>query len=203
MLSCSSRCGAALITKLQATRNKALASKAMETYMISHLPSWMQLVRNLGRPVEMHDLVFVRECILTGDWANISWNDSRCDAEVGFDVGFPNVADVGLSFWGQWQQHAEVPKRQGPCRMTHVQDGGGYALDQCIFLKGMRIAERGWYERLISLIKSSTSDKRRGKESTGQSVLKLLSDRNFKITTVGEYKTSSRSVGLDAYYQLP
>ena len=105
----------------------------MEAYMISNLPSWMQLARDLGQQIELHDFIFVRECILTGDWATISWNSSRCDAQVYFQLGIPDVTNAGLSLWVQWQQHVEVSTRQGPFRDTLVQNDG-VELDQCIFL---------------------------------------------------------------------
>ncbi|KAL5512442.1 hypothetical protein ACEPAG_3434 [Sanghuangporus baumii] len=109
-LSCTSGTGAALITKYKGKRHKALASTAMESYMKSNVSSWVRLAQTLGRPVQMHDLIFVKECVLTGDWANISWNSTSCESDVGFSVGFPTLASLEVSFWGQWQQHIEVPK---------------------------------------------------------------------------------------------
>ncbi|KAI5121737.1 hypothetical protein M0805_009028 [Coniferiporia weirii] len=85
-LTCGSEGGATLITKYHATRRKAMSSRGMLKYMLDNHTSWLQLVRDLGRPVEMHDLVFVKECILTGDWATILWNEVSYDAEVSFSI---------------------------------------------------------------------------------------------------------------------
>ncbi|EJD00528.1 uncharacterized protein FOMMEDRAFT_159260 [Fomitiporia mediterranea MF3/22] len=187
-LSCSSRAGAALITKFRATRNAALASKGMEDYMLSNCFSWLQLAHNLGRPVSLHDLIFVRECILTGDWANISWNNTVCDTDISFEAGVPGVVGTELSFWGQWQQQVEVPKRQGPFRETPLSDGTAPPFDQCIFLKGLRLFERTWYEKVINSLKvtSQGSKKKMKKMQSMQSGLKLMIDKNFKVAPVGD-----------------
>ncbi|KAL5514144.1 hypothetical protein ACEPAG_2905 [Sanghuangporus baumii] len=194
-LSCSNGAGAALITKYSATRQKALASRAMENYMISHVLSWFQLVQNLGRPVEMHDLVFVRECVLTGDWANISWNSSSCDSDVSFSVGLPGAANIGVSFWGQWQQHTDVPKLEGPFRDTPIANEETPVFDQCIFIKGLRIAERAWYDKLACLLKLPLG---KGKEEKNElrtsSGLRIIGDKDFKITAIGEVGSSIRSI---------
>ena len=183
MLSCSSNTGAALITKYKGKRQKALASTAMEDYMKSHVMSWLRLAQNLGRPVQMHDLIFVKECILTGDWANVSWNSTSCESSVEFTVGLPAMSSVEVSFWGQWQQHVDVPKRQGPDREVPIPDGETPIFDQCAFIKGIRIAERTWYDKLAYQLKATS---RRGGIRPEQSMLKVLSDRDFKVKPVGD-----------------
>ncbi|OCB89622.1 hypothetical protein A7U60_g3220 [Sanghuangporus baumii] len=182
-LSCTSGTGAALITKYKGKRHKALASAAMESYMKSNVSSWVRLVRTLGRPVQMHDLIFVKECVLTGDWANISWNSTSCESYVGFSVGLPTLASLGVSFWGQWQQHIEVPKRQGPDREAPIPHGEVPNFDQCTFMKGIRVAERAWYSRLSSYLRIVWSE---GRKDIERSILRALSDKNFTLKSVGD-----------------
>ncbi|KAL5480314.1 hypothetical protein ACEPAI_1584 [Sanghuangporus weigelae] len=190
-LSCISGTGAALITKYKGKRHKALASAAMESYMKSNVSSWVRLAQTLGRPVQMHDLIFVKECVLTGDWANISWNSTSCESDVGFSVGFPTLASLEVSFWGQWQHHIEVPKRQGPDREAPIPLGEVPNFDQCTFMKGIRVAERAWYNKLSYLLKTSWSE---GRKDTERSILRALSDKDFTVKLVGDLGSYSPSV---------
>ncbi|OCB89628.1 hypothetical protein A7U60_g3226 [Sanghuangporus baumii] len=143
------------------------------------------------RPVEMHDLVFVRECVLTGDWTNISWNSSSCDSDVSFSVGLPGASNVGVSFWGQRQQHVDVPKREGAFRDTPIANEESPVFGQCIFIKGLRIAERAWYDKLACLLKLPLG---KGKEEENEPGLRIIGDKDFKITTIGEVGSSIRPI---------
>ncbi|KAL5500947.1 hypothetical protein ACEPAH_9334 [Sanghuangporus vaninii] len=155
-LSCTSGTGAALIMKYKGRRHKALASAAMESYMKSNVSSWVRLVRTLGRP----DL---------------------CQ-RMRFDgVGLPTLASLDVSFWGQWQQHIEVPKRQGPDRETPIPHGEVPNFDQCTFLKGIRVAERAWYRRLSTYLRRV---QKKGRKDTERSILRLLSDKDFPLKSV-------------------
>lgn len=155
--------------------------------------SWLKLARELGRPVEMHDLIFVRECILTGDWASVIWDKSSCDSQISFSAGIDGVASVELSYWGQWEDHIDVPRRQGPLRL-----GPGHEtyhlsnFDQCIFLKGIRIAQREWYKKIRSLLKvRATDDSEIDQSTSGLSTAQLFRKQGFKLETIGSIKSTS------------
>ncbi|KAI5121736.1 hypothetical protein M0805_009027 [Coniferiporia weirii] len=203
-LSCKSGSGATLITKHYATRQRAKALRGMMTYMLDNRFSWLQLARDLGRLVELHDLVFVKECILTGDWANISWNDSSHDAEASFNVNFPGAVGASLSIWGQWENHAKVPKRQGPFRSTPVSEGLAPVLDQCIFLKGYRIALREWYNRVKFYISAEIMKplrsmvKRKVPFSSNPSLLSFFETADYKLENVGDTDPGSFRPNSDA-----
>ncbi|KAI5121739.1 hypothetical protein M0805_009029 [Coniferiporia weirii] len=192
-LSCKSGIGATLITKHCATRQRAKALRGMMKYMLDNRYSWLRLARDLGRLVELHDLVFVKECILTGDWANISWNDSSHDAEVSFNINVPGTVGASLSLWGQWENHAKVPRRQGPSRPTGaILVPEGLVLDQCIFLKGYRIALREWYNRVKFYISAKIIKPTRGMVkrkmpfSSNPSLLSFFETVEYKLESVGD-----------------
>ncbi|KAL5504508.1 hypothetical protein ACEPAH_7169 [Sanghuangporus vaninii] len=75
----------------------------MEDYILEHHASWLRLAKGLRLPVEAHDLILVRECTLTGDWATVVWNESSTAAEISFNVGVSTGPNVEMSIWGQWE----------------------------------------------------------------------------------------------------
>ncbi|KAL5531835.1 hypothetical protein ACEPAF_5398 [Sanghuangporus sanghuang] len=177
-------------------RQNARSSKAIEDYILKHHASWLRLVKNLGLPVETHDLILVRECTLTGDWATVVWNESSTTAEISFNVGVSTGPNVGMSIWGQWEDRVTIPKRQGPQRtQENRQAYHNRQFDQCVFLKGLRVALREWYQKLVSLLMA------RAKEEQGFNIdpsspfiIRLLKNSGMKVEVIGSGRSSFRPI---------
>lgn len=177
-------------------RQNAKSSKAMEDYLLRNYASWVRLAKDLGLPVEAHDLVFVRECTLTGDWATVVWDESSFETEISFRVGLNSGPNAGAAFWGQWQDHVTTPRRRGP--MLTPENRRAYSekqFDQCIFLKGIRVALREWYQKLVSLLMArATEDPEAEMSPSTPSVIRFLKDSRVKVQAVGNRKSSFRPV---------
>ena len=88
-LTCNKNKGAALLTKHRSVREFAVCEPKLRAYMLSNWQWWFQFAQEKGRPVQLQDLILVRECTLTGDWANVTCDTTTTDMEVSFKVQVP------------------------------------------------------------------------------------------------------------------
>ena len=155
--SCTKRRGAALLTKYRTTIEFARSRLQLEAHMLSNWKSWLSFSQANGYPARLQDLLLVWQCMLTGDWANIAWDTVESEAGIDFHVQIPGVVDTGLNLWGSWGNEISAPAHSGPCRDSQIAQGVEPALDQCIFLKYIRLVPRDWYNRLSAKIKAYLS----------------------------------------------
>ena len=199
-LECKSRSGAALILNYPTTRKRALSSKAMEAYLIDNCVSWLRVAKGMGLPVELHDLVFVQECTLTGDWATAVWHESSCGSNIGFNIGTGSGVGLSLSFWGHWEDRVTIPTRLGPkCTEENRRAYSMDRFDQCIFLKGIRAALREWYEKLsFSLWARAAEQDGPDSQDPARSILHSSKKSDLKIKTIGARESFSLPVSSSA-----
>lgn len=171
----------------------------MEHYLVNNCKSWSRLIRRMGIQEELHNLIFVTECVLTGDWATVVWETSSVHSEIDFNIGVSNGPRIGLSAWGAWQDIKSLPKRSGPRRVDSSRRRA-YDMeqfDQCIFLRGLRVFLRQWYEKLVTMMQAKGEDEA-GLEIDGSSpsVIRLLKNAGFRIELVGDKGSSTRPVSF-------
>ncbi|KAL5512498.1 hypothetical protein ACEPAG_3151 [Sanghuangporus baumii] len=194
-LQCSSRTGAVLLLNHAPTREWARSSDAMVDYALANCMSWSKLIKSQRLPVELHDLVFVRECALIGDWATVVWDESF-HSEINFNVGINGGPSVGVSYWGEWEDRVTAPKRQGPRRTADARQA--YSMehyDQCIFLRRIRVALREWYQKFATMLsaKVTPEDTDVVDYPPSRSVLRRLK-RLLKVENVGDSPSSFRPI---------
>ena len=130
----------------------------MENYFIEHVTAWFADARSKEMDVSnLHDYVLVTGCDLSGDWAIVTIDKEAQNAMVlfkadTFELGGPQAS---LSVWGSWSGVLNAAMRQGPSRSCIHYDEPGF--DQCIFIRGVRIYERSWFEKLCNEIKAWTN----------------------------------------------
>ena len=175
----------------------------METYHLDNCASWLHVAKSRGRPVELHDLVFIQQCTLTGDWATAVWHESSCNSNIGFKIS-AGVADLSLSFWGQWEDRVTIPTRLGPKRTEEnrmAYSTGNF--DQCIFFKGIRAVLREWYEKLTLSVWTKAAEGQDGQDIQGSNQPAYpysLKKSDLKIENVGEKRSLLRPV---RWFALP
>lgn len=152
-LECSNRQGAALLIKHPAYREDALRRRDLRKYMLKHYRTWLPFIRdNLGREIELSEVVLVTGCDLTADWATAAFVEGSKKASISFTVGDPIVATAQASLWGSWQTSVNVPHRCGPSPSTRpvpndalvprVDASPATEFNQCIFIRSFRMMER-------------------------------------------------------------
>ena len=171
--------------------------------MLENYASWLDYARGQGRRVELQDLLLVRHCTLTGDWATVTWNTSSKDVRVSFVVQAPGgLGSGGLGFWGSWERHNSVPGRSGPYRSVSLSPNEEPDFNQCIFLKGMRLVQREWYIKVCLQLKAHVlGDDTDDKMPTSSSTSTFASKRSieFRVETLGDVKSPPVSPHLLAY----
>ncbi|KAL5531819.1 hypothetical protein ACEPAF_5382 [Sanghuangporus sanghuang] len=195
-LQCASRTGAVLLLNHAPTREWARSSDAMVDYILANYISWLKLVKSQRLPVELHDLVFVRECTLTGDWATTVWDESSFHSEINFNIGIDGGPSLGVSYWGEWEDRVTTPKRQGPRRAADArQVYSTEHFDQCIFLKGIRVALREWYQKLATILAAKNTPGDTGfLDYPTPSVMRLLKKIGFKVENIDSSSSSFRPI---------
>ncbi|KAL5483036.1 hypothetical protein ACEPAI_8265 [Sanghuangporus weigelae] len=195
-LQCASRTGAVLLLNHAPTRQWARSSDAMVDYILVNCMSWLKLVKSQRLPVELHDLVFVRECTLAGDWATTVWDESSFHSEINFNIGIDGGPSLGVSYWGEWEDRVTTPKRQGPRRAADTRQAySNEHFDQCIFLKGIRVALREWYQKLATMLAANhTPDDAGFLDYPTPSVMRLLKKIGFKVESIDSSSSSFRPI---------
>ena len=173
---CSQQQGAILIMGDVAYRQDILEKKRFADYMIKHHRSWASFTNNrLERGVSPSDLILVTGCDLTSEWACAAWCEKTNSGRLNFVVGVPGVVEGSLSLWGRWECSQSVERNVGPQPLVPPEptrpSPQSAALDtpsmpsseitsslpslappttfnQCVFLRGFRIADRSiWFKR--------------------------------------------------------
>ena len=126
----------------------------MEDYFVEHATAWLADAKSKMMNISnLHEYTLVTGCDLSGDWATVIVDKETQNDTVSFkaDTSDLNGPRANLSVWGSWSDMSTVPKRQGPSRScTHYDEP---TLDQCIFIRGVRIYERSWFVKLTNVIK--------------------------------------------------
>ena len=191
-LSCSKNRGAALLTQHRSEKYCSLCPGKLREYMWENWQSWLQFAKKEGRPVQLQELILVRECTLTGDWANVTWDTKTKDAKVSFTAQVPGVISVGAGIWGTWEERISVPTHSGPYRKRRLHSGEEPVLDQCIFLKGIRLVEREWYKRILLKLKVRADDENIENEQGGSSATMRTYTQSlrFRLESLGDTESS-------------
>ncbi len=151
-VSCSSDCGASLVTKYRAKVERSPFPDVLKEHFLKYSHSWLADAQRQRKPVKnLHDLILVTGRVMTGDWATIAFSSRTEEHGVSFNIKAVTVTASG-TVWGRWSEHVNLPKRHGPSRRTPTVDGEEPPLDQCIFIETFRVYERPWYARLKAAI---------------------------------------------------
>ncbi|KAH8981177.1 hypothetical protein EDB92DRAFT_210315 [Lactarius akahatsu] len=133
--SCPRQCGAVLSLPVTAQREDTIARGDFAKWIIRHVDSWFAFTRRLGLGVDkMGDIVLVTGRHRTRSWTNVAFYESRAIAQASFGVQITN--DDGTASVN-WQVSRE--RIQG-AMLTQGPSGADLPEDQCIFVRGYRVA---------------------------------------------------------------
>lgn len=131
----------------------ALSKGAMRKLMLEQYGLWFNHICELGRDIELHDMIFVTDCHLTSDWAIGVYAQTYTEGSIisrirNFIGSIPSTRSETISK----RTTVNIPFRYGPDHrrvmrslQSQEEDIDGASEDkqnQCIFLKGFHAAER-------------------------------------------------------------
>ncbi len=149
----SGKQGAALMTKYPAKRQDAECELDLGKYMLLNYETWLLFLRDdLGRNIQLCDLVLVTGCNLTADWATATFLESSDNASISFAVGDSSIGLAPISLSNSSQYSVYVPHKFGPDSSTLrlPQDNSEPNRNQCIFIRSFRVKKNPiWKLRII------------------------------------------------------
>ena len=136
---------AALLIEQDAEACDARREGFFRLYAKNHYRSWYEHMLEQGLDVHLSDIILVTGHHLTGRWATAVLRDSQVETEarVGLLSRIMN-GSLGIRYFET--RTFDVPLRIGPRAWDSAKPlfaaGSGQILNQCIFLRGYRFAER-------------------------------------------------------------
>ena len=104
-----------------------------------HARSWLDFIKSTGLVTEDHQgVVFVTGYYLADKWATAVIRNSEVEAEGRFGISLPKIGGT-FSIKATKAELFEVPLRVGP----KIKQENSNVRNQCVFLKGLSIFERG------------------------------------------------------------
>ncbi|KAI9435119.1 hypothetical protein H4582DRAFT_704429 [Lactarius indigo] len=132
---CPRQCGAVLSLPVTAQREDTIARGDFAKWIIKHIDSWFAFTRRLGLGVDkMGDIILVTGRHRTRSWTNVAFYESRTTAQASFGVQITNDNVSASINWQVSREHTQgAMMSQGP-------SGADLPEDQCIFVRGYRVA---------------------------------------------------------------
>ncbi|KAH8991261.1 hypothetical protein EDB92DRAFT_687617 [Lactarius akahatsu] len=134
---CARKSGAVLSLPVAAQREDTIARGDFSTWIIRHIDIWFAFARRRGLGIErMEDIILVTGRHRTRSWTNIAFYEGQADAQVSLGVQVTDDVNVNVTSVN-WQ--VERKQIQG-AMLNQGPSGGNLPEDQCIFVRGFRVA---------------------------------------------------------------
>ncbi|KAF8258643.1 hypothetical protein EI94DRAFT_1814939 [Lactarius quietus] len=132
--SCTRKGGAVLSIPVTAQREDTIARGDFSKWIIKHIDSWLAFTRRLGLGIDkMGDIILVTGRHRARSWTNVAFFESQANAQVSFGVQISNDVNTRVN-WQVSREHVQgAVLSQGP-------SGANLPEDQCIFVRGYRVA---------------------------------------------------------------
>ncbi|KAN0116119.1 hypothetical protein V8E52_006176 [Russula decolorans] len=130
--------GAAILSlPVTARREDTLALGDFKLWIVKHIDSWFAFARKLGLGIErIEEIILVTGCDRTKSWANIAFFGNQPDSQVSFGVRAEGP-DPSIAFQFPLENARGAVLHHGP-------DGKNLPENQCVFIRGYRVARSFW-----------------------------------------------------------
>ncbi|KAI9447463.1 hypothetical protein H4582DRAFT_1894038 [Lactarius indigo] len=135
--SCKGKQGAVLSLPIQARCKDTVALGQFGEWITKHIDYWFAWVRNLGLGIDrMEDIILVTGAHRTRSWASVAFPGGPEDGQISFGANVVSRGDIVAINWKFSHEH-----NRGAV-FNRRPDGEGLLEDQCIFIRGFRVARK-------------------------------------------------------------
>lgn len=140
---CEEDRGAVLLLQDGAKREEAHCDSAFRQYMHLHHHSWLSFANETyGLSLQPEDVLLVRGCVKTTEWALAAFLDKGKMLQVAFQAQVGHLANVNFSVEQSERASTSVEHRSGPPNISKLSGSAALQSDQSVFVSVYKLKRR-------------------------------------------------------------